>query len=37
LVTLIHDIERGHRSLSFATFQVMIDTCNSALTTARSS
>ena len=30
LVALIHDVEAGRRSLSFATFQDLIDTCTSA-------
>ncbi len=34
LVTLIHDIEDGRRTLSFATFQLLIDTCTSASTVA---
>ena len=34
LVTLIHDIEDGRRPLAFATFQLLIDTCTSASTTA---
>ena len=34
LVALIHDIEDGRRPMSFETFQVLIDTCTSASTTA---
>ncbi|MGL4637272.1 MAG: ketopantoate reductase family protein [Beijerinckiaceae bacterium] len=34
LVALIHDIEDGRRPMSFETFQVLIDTCISASTTA---
>ena len=34
LVELIHDVEDGRRPMSIATFQVLIDTCTSASTTA---
>ena len=34
LVSLIHDIEEGRRILSFETFQVLIDACRPASTTA---
>ena len=30
LVELVHDIEEGRRKMSFATFQVLIDTCEAA-------
>jgi 2-dehydropantoate 2-reductase len=33
LVRLVHDIEDGKRQMSFATFQILIDTCISASTT----
>jgi 2-dehydropantoate 2-reductase len=34
LVRLIHDVEEGRRDQSFATFQVLIDTCTSRLPAA---
>ncbi len=34
LVALIHDIEEGRRAMSFETFQVLIDACQPASTTA---
>ena len=34
LVALVHDIEEGRRPMSFATFEVLIDTCEAASTTA---
>ncbi len=34
LVDLVHDVEEGRRPLSRETIQVLIDTCNSASTTA---
>ena len=34
LVALIHDVEDGRRTLSFATFQELIDTCTPARTAA---
>jgi 2-dehydropantoate 2-reductase len=34
LVELIHDIEDGRRPMAFETFQLLIDTCTSASTTA---
>ncbi|MCA3564678.1 MAG: ketopantoate reductase family protein [Methylocystis sp.] len=34
LVELIHDIEDGRRLMAFETFQILIDTCTSASTTA---
>ena len=34
LVSLIHDIEDGRRPMAFETFEVLIDTCMTASTTA---
>lgn len=34
LVSLIHDIEEGRRPMAFETFQILIDACSSASTTA---
>jgi 2-dehydropantoate 2-reductase len=34
LVELIHDVEDGRRTLSFDTFQQLIDTCTSSTTAA---
>ena len=34
LVSLVHDIEEGRRRMSFATFKVLIDTCESASTSS---
>ena len=34
MVALIHDIEEGRRTMSFDTFQILIDTCHTASTNA---
>ena len=33
LVALVHDVEEGRRPMSYATFEVLIDTCKAAATT----